>query len=366
MKKSIGKIFTVLARFFVVTCLLAVLCLSQTGIAGAATLVKRIDDRDPAITYSGIWKNTSSPAYYLSTGKYSYATTTNSYCQFAFYGASIRWYGVKATDHGKADVYIDGVLDKIVDCYYSGVWTANTLLYARTGLAPGPHTIKIVVRSDRNPSATESYIEIDAFEFECAEVPPMLCWEGVPSNVMLEPSGVVHTQSSSDSYISFGNTIGQFGVSDFTVALWFKTNDQSGIISVIGNRAEISHGNFFCIGMIGAYQSEPPGKLWVEVDQDSAGANYIWISSREVGLNDGIWHHIVVTRQGVTLKLYVDGNLSAQGSASGIANIANGNPLRTGLPGVISPDARYCDLRIYDLALTDEQVNSVFAIKPPQ
>lgn len=121
----------------------------------------KIDDRTPTITYLGTWSNTSNSSYFMSTGTYS--TTAASYSQFTFTSTNIKWYGVRGSDHGKADVYIDNVYDATVDCYGSG-WTANYLLYTKTGLSPGAHTIKVVVRSDKNPSSTYRYVEIDSFD----------------------------------------------------------------------------------------------------------------------------------------------------------------------------------------------------------
>ncbi|HEX3043479.1 MAG TPA: LamG domain-containing protein [Bacillota bacterium] len=172
----------------------------------------------------------------------------------------------------------------------------------------------------------------------------------------------VQIDGSDDSFITFGDKVGQFGTSDFTVALWLQTSEKYRYFDLIGNRTAGSHGNFFCIRMTGKHESSPEGMIVAEVDQD--GQNYIDLNSSKTGLNDGQWHHVAVTRQGVNLKLYVDGELSARKSASGIANIANGNPFKLGrsLQGVhdrFTPDARYGDLRVYKVALTDEQVWSL-------
>jgi len=85
-------------------------------------------------------------------------------CEFKFRGPAVRWFGSKNRDHGFADVYLDGVLQETVDAY-SDTRLSNVVLFEKTGLAAGPlHTLKIVVRKDRNPAATDCYQVIDRFE----------------------------------------------------------------------------------------------------------------------------------------------------------------------------------------------------------
>ena len=163
---------------------------------------------------------------------------------------------------------------------------------------------------------------------------------------------------SSDSYISFGREAGQFGRADFTVAFGVKIASGAKGIELLGNRTTGSHGNFFTIRV------NPEERIFVEIDEDSSGKNYVSLDSSP-GINDNTWHHIAVVRRKNELKLYIDGNLSEKKSASGVANIANGNELRTGKANpsfLASPKAEYEDLRIYDRALSDLQIS---ALVPP-
>lgn len=85
-------------------------------------------------------------------------------CEFRFKGSAVRWFGAKNRDHGFADVYLDGVLQKTVDAYHP-TWVCNAVLFEKTGLPAGPvHTLRIVVRKERNPAATDCYQTIDCFE----------------------------------------------------------------------------------------------------------------------------------------------------------------------------------------------------------
>jgi hypothetical protein len=180
----------------------------------------------------------------------------------------------------------------------------------------------------------------------------------------VKPSGqgrigsAIALAGSNDSYISFGRKVGQFGRENFTVAFGVKIASGAKGLELLGNRTTDSHGNFFTIRV------SPEQRISVEIDEDSNGKNYISLNSTP-GINDGTWHHIAVVRQQNELRLYIDGNLSERKSASGVANIANGNELRTGKVNpsfLASPKAEYEDLRIYDRVLSDIQIS---ALVPP-
>ena len=121
----------------------------------------KTDDRNAVLVYSSGWNDTSSANYSEGTGRYALAA--NSQVQYTFSGTGVKWYGVVGNDHGKADVYIDNVLDATVDLYNQH-WAANTIVYAKRGLPNGSHTVKIVVRSDKNLASSNYFVEIDALE----------------------------------------------------------------------------------------------------------------------------------------------------------------------------------------------------------
>jgi hypothetical protein len=64
---------------------------------------------------------------------------------------------------GNADIYIDGVLDATIDCYASG-FQYQQLVYTKSGLAPGSHTIKIVVKGTKNANSQNYYLNVDYIE----------------------------------------------------------------------------------------------------------------------------------------------------------------------------------------------------------
>ena len=174
------------------------------------------------------------------------------------------------------------------------------------------------------------------------------------------PGAAVRITGADNSYVTFGNTVGQFGTQDFTVALWVQTSDTLSLYDLIGNRAAPGHGNFFAVRMTG------DGYVTAEVDQDERGTNYVGIRGTQGGLNDGQWHHIVVTRSRGTLNLYLDGAFSVSGSARGTANINNRIAFKLGRSMVesgtrrFSPDALFDDVALYSNALSANQVRSLY------
>jgi hypothetical protein len=128
-----------------------------------------IDDANGSITYSGSWTaNSSQTGYYNNTLHYS--NTAGSYEQYTFTGTTINWIGAKNNDHGKVDIYIDGIFDATVDTY-SATWDKQQTLYTKTGLSNASHTIKIQLRSDKNASSTNYYTDVDAFIYSSTGSP---------------------------------------------------------------------------------------------------------------------------------------------------------------------------------------------------
>ena len=92
-------------------------------------------------------------------------------------------------------------------------------------------------------------------------------------------------------------------LSQFSVAAWFKTSTNFASTAVIVNK--------------GGFGSEEPGQnlnygIWMNSAEQvkagfeaSNGADYIATSPN--AYNDNIWHYAVVTYDGSTVKLYIDG-----------------------------------------------------------
>jgi len=128
----------------------------KTQIAGSA---------DPKMNYSSAdWIVEENEHYYQGQARVS--ANAGESVHFSFTGSDIYWRAVADNDAGKADVYIDGVFQKTVDCYFPECAMPYQFAFIKTGLNPGKlHTIRVVVRDDRNPASSGTKIRHIAFEY---------------------------------------------------------------------------------------------------------------------------------------------------------------------------------------------------------
>ena len=171
------------------------------------------------------------------------------------------------------------------------------------------------------------------------------------------PTGAVHLDGSNAACVNFPAQVAQFGTADFTVSFWINTTDKSlDLCDLVGNRLVAGHGNFFCIRM------QKSGLVSAEVDQDANGTNYINVVSN-ASVNNGSWHNVAVVRRSTTLTIYIDGVNPVSATGRGVANLNNGNFLKIGRSANtgdvrFAPVATYDELRIWNVALTADQVLS--------
>ncbi len=177
--------------------------------------------------------------------------------------------------------------------------------------------------------------------------------------VTISPTG----NYDGNGYVDFGNEVGAFGDADFTLTHWYRTSFSTlgAHGDILGNRTAGSQGNYFGARLVG------DGTIVVELAQDSWGSNYQAIAASNSGVNDGQWHHLAYVRSGVTLSLYIDGALAAQGNAgsgqpifvNGSSSFRIGRRLPLGYGNFHTIPASYDDLRLFDRALSDTEVADV-------
>jgi len=89
----------------------------------------------------------------------------NSSLDLTFKSADVYWRAARGPDMGKADVYLDGVLQATVDTWAS-VPTKDMFAFVKTSLDPAKsHTIKVVVRGEKNPRSNGTAIAHLCFEY---------------------------------------------------------------------------------------------------------------------------------------------------------------------------------------------------------
>jgi len=138
----------------------------ESGDRIAARKTKIVGAAAPEVKYDGAqWTEEASALYY--EGKAKVVATTGHTIEFKFSGPDIYWRAVAAKDGGKADVFIDGKLQETVDCFFAECPLPFQFAFIKTGLDPKKsHTIKVVVRGDKNPSSEGTLIRHIGFESE--------------------------------------------------------------------------------------------------------------------------------------------------------------------------------------------------------
>lgn len=117
-----------------------------------------------SFTYAGTWTTASNSAFYGGTlSQTSGGTGTKTTLQFT--GQSVGVVGERRKNGGKADVFIDGVNQGVID-FYAGTDQDRRIVFAASGLPPtrpdgSAHVLEVRWRSDQNPSSTGRVLYID-------------------------------------------------------------------------------------------------------------------------------------------------------------------------------------------------------------
>lgn len=124
------------------------------------------EEDSTAITYTGTWTRTT---YSGDSGGASSYARPSAAAELRFSGTAVRWVGRRQSYFGIADVFIDGTKAVSVDTYSPSL-QANQVLFERTGLAAGDHTIRIVPTGAKNAFSTGTIQRLDAFVVPAASV----------------------------------------------------------------------------------------------------------------------------------------------------------------------------------------------------
>ena len=127
------------------------------------------DDTDPALSYVGTWSHVANQSY--TSGDYkqteSFSDTTGDSVSLTFTGTAVQWIAPTASNHGIADVYLDGNQVATVDGYSPGN-VFQQVLYSASGLSDTTHTLKIVVSGQKNPASNGTFVSVDAINVPSA------------------------------------------------------------------------------------------------------------------------------------------------------------------------------------------------------
>ena len=125
----------------------------------AATLSLFQENEKPPLSYVGTFKRSglsgASGGYVKRTGAAGRTAT------FSFTGSSAGWVSTMGPTRGIAEVWLDGSMVGSVDLYAASLSVAQVVW--ATEVAPGTHTVQVVVTGTHNAAATGSRIDVDSF-----------------------------------------------------------------------------------------------------------------------------------------------------------------------------------------------------------
>jgi beta-galactosidase GanA len=129
------------------------------------------DDASSALTYAGTWTH-AGPSVGYTAGDFdsteSWSTQAGASMSVTFTGTAVQWIGPKNTNGGIADVYLDGNLAGTVDTYAAAGKEFQQILFSKTGLAAGSHTLAITVTGTKNPASSADTVVVDAINVPTA------------------------------------------------------------------------------------------------------------------------------------------------------------------------------------------------------
>jgi hypothetical protein len=113
-------------------------------------------EANASIAYKGTWTTASISSAY--GGAVKYASSSTATATFTFSGRDVVWVAPRASNRGKAAVYIDGVYSQTVDLY-SATSVARSIVFSRSWATSGSHTLQIRVKA----TTGRPRVDVDAF-----------------------------------------------------------------------------------------------------------------------------------------------------------------------------------------------------------
>jgi hypothetical protein len=161
------------------------------------------------------------------------------------------------------------------------------------------------------------------------------------NNRVGESQKALRVNSSSSFVCSATITNLPTGNSSRTVSLWYKNDSFSSGTPAIFVYGANSNNQYF-----GNYINTTGNVvLWSNATDHNFGGSYL----------PNIWRHLVMTHDGANVKLYIDGNYVGQKTTT----LNTGNAIGFRIGNTIGA-VEYDDLKIYDYALSQAQVSSLY------
>jgi hypothetical protein len=134
---------------------------TSTGGTTTAAATVRLEQNDPAVAYAGTWSASATAPH--SGGSATASLNRGARVTLTFTGTAVKWIGYSDPYAGTARVYLDGQNMGNIDTY-APTAQAQQVLFSRSGLAAGTHTLVIEVTGRRSKASSASWVWVDAFD----------------------------------------------------------------------------------------------------------------------------------------------------------------------------------------------------------
>jgi IPT/TIG domain len=132
------------------------------GTLPQAPVVNRYQQADARLSFTGTW--TVSSAASASGGSFRFANASGASVIAPFTGTSLSWLAKKSPVYGKAKVTVDGAAESSTVDLYDTATRYQQSVWNTGKLTSGLHWVKIEWTGDKNASATNTNISMDAVD----------------------------------------------------------------------------------------------------------------------------------------------------------------------------------------------------------
>jgi hypothetical protein len=120
----------------------------------------RVEPPDPAWTWKGLFADGVFKFPGGGEARFKEASATGAEARLAFDGTGVAIVGRCTQEGGRADVFLDGEKAGLIDAWIPKGTNDNDYWHV-TGLRPGPHVVRIVVRGEADDRSTSNKIQIE-------------------------------------------------------------------------------------------------------------------------------------------------------------------------------------------------------------
>ncbi|MEK4074088.1 MULTISPECIES: hypothetical protein [Paenibacillus] len=269
---------------------------------------RRYDDTHIGLKYTGSWYKVTSTNYYNGSVNVTTRAADNNYVAFSFYGTKIRVISDIAQDrHSDNTITVDGVTESF-NTYKSGTAVLNAIVYEKTNLPLGFHTVTITIGHNRTNFIMDA-IDIDesGYLYGHALTSPEDGWkryDDSSSEIIYDgwlryPSG--QTGSYNNSFSASNNTVNKKATFTFKgtklrlITMTHSDSTTIGKISIDGTPYDVSFYSSSAINQVLVFEKTGLEDSLHTIEIYSFEAKNIRIDAVDIDLDGRMFHPDEVT-----------------------------------------------------------------------